>query len=239
MTSRLMKLRDPAAVRWAARRRYLSFRLGRLNRQRCPGLLNLGTEYGGWVIPGGMLETDWIVWSLGAGHDVSFDVEALRRGVSRVRSFDPVARHLDSALEQTNRDRRFTTHNTAVAGHDGLLRVSGDPSADHGYIGAGTDGVFDVRARTIKTLLDELGDAQIHLLKMDIEGAEYAVLETSDLSRLGVRILCVEFHATVGVATALRAVERIRQRFEVVAVSGCDVTFVERAALKRLQQLPQ
>ena len=66
--------------------------------------------------------------------------------------------------------------------------------------------------RTIGSLMTDLGDEQADLLKLDIEGSEYDVLEALDLRSLGVRVLCVELHATRPVREAQDLIERIRSQ---------------------------
>lgn len=58
----------------------------------------------------------------------------------------------------------------------------------------------------------ELGDQQVRLLKLDIGGNEYGVLETLDLRSLGVRVLLVALRATRPVDEALNLVERLRSQ---------------------------
>jgi hypothetical protein len=84
-----------------------------------------------------------------------------------------------------------------------------------------------VPARTITSIAAEFGDSSIELLKLDIEGAEYAVLGGIDLAALGVRVLCVEYHSDHGLGRVLRAAQSvIDQGYAVAALDKTDVTFV-------------
>jgi FkbM family methyltransferase len=228
----LAKLRDPSAVRVALMRRSL----GALLRRRAePGgvrLERLGSDYGGWTIPVDVVERDATVWSLGTGHDASFDVEMLRRyDGARVRAFDPFARNLAGARELAGDDPRYSTHHCAIAAADGPLVLHGDPDPDLGSVGPPVPGraqpTFTVDGRSIASLQAELGDAAIDVLKMDIEGAEYAVLAGLDLRAAGVRVLCCELHFNVGLRAALAAVDAIgAQGYRLVACDDVDITFV-------------
>ena len=86
-----------------------------------------------------------------------------------------------------------------------------------------------VPARTLAGIARELGHERVELVKLDVEGAEYPVLEALDLGSLGVRVLCVEFHTHKGLRRMLRAVRSVlRQGYEVAAVDRTDVTFIRR-----------
>jgi FkbM family methyltransferase len=206
-----------------------------LSRRVEPGALDLqqlGTDYGGWTVPVDVIGDDWTVWSLGTGHDASFDVEVLRRYPHvRVRAFDPFARHLADARRDADDDPRYSQHNVAIAAVDGPLTLTGDPDPELGSARPPMPGAkeptFQVAGRSIESLQAELGDATIELLKMDIEGAEYDVLDRLDLRALGVSVLCCEFHTNVPLRRARRTLAHIAQQgYRPVACGDTDVTFL-------------
>ena len=62
---------------------------------------------------------------------------------------------------------------------------------------------------------------------MDIEGAEYAVLDGLDLQAAGVRVLCCELHFNVSLAQARLTIAGVRhQGYRLVACDDTDLTFV-------------
>lgn len=228
----LATLLDPSAVRIALMRQTLGTLL---RRGVDPGglrLERLGSDYGGWTIPVDVVPDDATVWSLGTGHDASFDVEMLRRyGASRVRAFDPFARNLADARALAGDDPRYSTHHCAIAGADGPLVLHGDPDPDVGRVGPPIPGreqpTFTVEGRSVASLQAELGDPVIHVLKMDIEGAEFAVLAGLDLRATGVRVLCCELHFNVTLREALAAVAAVKaQGYRLVACHHLDLSFV-------------
>lgn len=87
-----------------------------------------------------------------------------------------------------------------------------------------------VRAKPLHAILAEYGFDHAELLKLDIEGAEYRVLQTTDLDQLGVQVLCVEFHFDEGgIARMIRAIRGIERRgFRAARISQTDVTFLRR-----------
>jgi hypothetical protein len=75
--------------------------------------------------------------------------------------------------------------------------------------------------------MDELGHDRIDLLKLDVEGAEYAILD--DLLKVGLRppVLCVEYHRTTTMEHMIGGVRRAEAAgYRVVHVHRSDVTFV-------------
>jgi hypothetical protein len=73
--------------RASGRRRY---QLERTPLRAAPGMVTLGSDYGGWRVPGGLIGPGWICYCVGAGGDVSFDLELIRRYGATVRAVDPV-----------------------------------------------------------------------------------------------------------------------------------------------------
>jgi FkbM family methyltransferase len=230
--ARAAKLRDPSSVRVAVLRRRLGALLRRRADPRGLRLERLGSEYGGWTVPVDLVGDGWTTWSLGTGHDASFDVEMLARcPAGRVRAFDPFARNLEGARTLADDHPRYSGHQVAIAGGDAPLVLYGDPDPDSGSIGPRVPGrdqsTFTVDGRSVATLQRELGDPAIDLLKMDIEGAEYDVLDGLDLRAAGVQVLCCELHFNVSLARARTTIAGVyAQGYRLVAADETDATFV-------------
>jgi FkbM family methyltransferase len=229
--SRLRKLR-PVKVRNALRRRWFEYQIPRLKFQDAPGLVDLGTPYGGWTIPGGLIEPSWICYSVGVGGDISFDLELIHRYQVKVRAFDPVADYVTGAVEQAGNEPRFTARQAAIAVSDGTVRMQ--RTHHPGSLSVSSAGLYEsdefseLPGRTILSLMAELGDERIDLLKLDIEGSEYTVLPTIDLGALGVKIFSTQLHHTGSVGEARRLIARLREEgYEPVACRPTvKITFV-------------
>lgn len=194
----------------------------------------LGSDYGGWDVPVDVIADDWTVYSIGAGHDVSFDAAVLSRTGAQVRSFDIMHRHLSDALDQTERSPRFSVHLVAIGPQDAPVRLFGSPDqATGGATSAHHDPEgdwFELPGRSIPSLAAELGDSRIDLLKIDVEGGEYELLDALDLHALGVQMLGVDFHPTVSPRAARRRIEHVRrQGFDLISRRGGDLVFLRRA----------
>jgi FkbM family methyltransferase len=234
--SRLRALLDPPRLRDAVRRRRFARVMAQVPLLPYAGLVALGTEYGGWVVPAELIDAQWTCWCVGAGSDVSFDVRLLALG-ARVRSFDPFELFKRQAEAEAGNSERYSFHVCAIAPEDGPVTMYGRQDEEAGSVSGvnlyHVDTAFEKEGRSLHSLKEELGDERIDLLKLDVEGMEYDLLETLDPSELGVRILCIEFHPSddAGPERAMAAIERLRtQGYEPVnAQDGTDFTFVSRS----------
>lgn len=162
--------------------------------------MRLGSEYGGWVICAPLLSPGDIVYSFGIGDDVSFDLELIRRFDVDVFAFDPTPRSIEWVKEQHLPDS-FHFFDFGIGEVDGLTRFYPPENPDHIShrvvpLSHTADRSIEVPLKRLATIVELLGHTSrpIDLLKMDIEGAEYAVV--ADLIDSGLRPvqLLVEFH---------------------------------------------
>jgi FkbM family methyltransferase len=225
----------PAKIRAGIRRRWFEYRLERTRLRGMSGLLLLGNpDYGGWIVPGSLIRPDWICYSIGAGGETSFDMELIERYGVTVRAIDPVPEYVQLALAHAHGDPRLTAHEAAVATADGPLRMQLTHDPNSRSVSAA--GLYETRSyiefpgRTLSSLMAELGDTRIDLLKLDIEGGEYEVVPTLDLSALGVKVFATQLHhtGTVGDAKALIAALGDRGYEPVACHPAVKLTFVRR-----------
>jgi FkbM family methyltransferase len=208
MSTTIGKVR-PAKIRSALRRRWFEYQLNRLPLQSGPTVVSLGSEYGGWDIPEGIVDDSWMCWSVGAGDDVSFDVELVRRYGAQVRAFEPVPEYVQHARQTFGDDPRLSAYQVAIATADGPVRLQlTHDSESRSVSSAGlydSDEWAEAPGRTVASMMHELGDQRIDLLKLDIEGGEYEVVPTLDLRAWGVKIFATQLHhtGTVGQARQL------------------------------------
>jgi FkbM family methyltransferase len=221
MNDALRKLR-PEKVRGALRRRWFEWRLGRVPLEPGPPILELGSAYGGWQIPEGAVGPRDVCYCIGAGGDISFDLELIRRYGAVVRAVDPVEAYEIAALEAAEGEPRFSFRRAAVTTVDGPIRMQSHHEPDSRSLSAAglydTDQWSEVRGCTLATLMREFADDHIDLLKIDVEGIEYELVPTLDLVALGVRVFSIQLHHTGTVREAMRLIDELRrQGFRLVA----------------------
>ena len=57
--------------------------------------IRLGTPYGGWVIPKGLIKASSICYDFGAGEDISFSTEIVNNFKCNVHIFDPTPKAIE------------------------------------------------------------------------------------------------------------------------------------------------
>jgi FkbM family methyltransferase len=236
--SNLRKLR-PSKVRAALRRRWFEYRVPHVQLHDASGLIDLGTRYGGWIVPGESIRSSWVCYSVGSGADISFDLELIRRFQVKVRAIDPVAEYVQLAREQATGEPLFSAYQAAIADHDGPLRMQvTHDTRSHSVSSANlydSEDYVELPGRTLMSLMREFGDDHIDLLKLDIEGSEYDILPTLDLPRMGVKVFAAQLHHTRPVRDARRLIAGLKaDGYLPVACRGTvKLTFVRTSGESR------
>jgi FkbM family methyltransferase len=201
-----MKPDGGLALHWWRLKRSVSRRWGEWRLPR--GFERLGTRYGGWWLYAPAIGREPLLIDCGLGKDISFPLAFLERFGGRVIGIDPnpdalayCREHCPPRMEVraaalwSEPGRRLSFHLPRSAdklpkGADG---VSGSLLASHGYAG---DQALEVTTTSLGEVLASTGRAECDMLKLDIEGAEYEVLQAlcADGQIERTRQLAVEFH---------------------------------------------
>jgi FkbM family methyltransferase len=175
-----------------------------------------GSDYGGWNVVTEQIRPDSIIYSFGVGQDASFDVGLIERFGVTVHAFDPTPGSI-AWVEKNRQPEKFVLHKYGLAAADGdvTFYLPENPNhISHTMLEGARKGIgsITVPVKCLKTIMSELGHQSIDVLKMDIEGAEYQVLDDLLASEIRPRQILVEFHhrfTTDGIETTRRAVERL------------------------------
>jgi FkbM family methyltransferase len=230
------KLR-PAKVQGAVRRRWFERELERIPLSRGFEIVHLGSSYGGWLMPEDVIESSWVCYCVGTGGDITFDLELIRRYGAEVRAFDAVADYVRHAADTAAGEPRFSVRQAAIATSDGPLRMQVTHDDNSRSVSAAalyeSAEYVELPGRTVPSLMTELGDERIDLLKLDIEGGEYDVVPSLDLRALGVKVFATQLHHNGSVAQARDLLSGLRDAgYEPVACdSPVKLTFVARDLL--------
>lgn len=200
-----------------------------------------GSAYGGWTVCPLGLTVDSIVYSFGVGTDITFDQSLIETYGLRVYGFDPTPRSL-AWVKAQSLPERFTFIEYGLADFDGTATFNAPAHPDHVSFtlrqdseAASAEGA-EGQVRRLGTIASELGHDRIDILKMDIEGAEYAALE--DLARANLRIdqILVEFHHRMPgysprqTRDAIALLNGLGYRIFHVSPSGNEYSFIQADA---------
>ena len=162
------------------------------------GMERLGSEYGGYYLDPTHIDQNSTVYSLGVGEDISFDLAMISRFGLHIHAFDPTPR-VKTWLASQDLPEEFHFHDVGIADFDGDGTFYLPPRQDyisHSLIRARQYSRDSIQVPMIRlrTAMQRLGHNRIDLLKVDIEGAEYAVLHELVQERIPVTQILVEFH---------------------------------------------
>lgn len=212
----------------------------------CP-LESFGTGSGAWTIDPAGLDAGSIVYSFGIGRDLSFDLALGKRFGLTVHAFDPTPEALAWAKAQTL-PPRLIVHAYGIAGFDGEIEFtrsrrkgSSHYSPVRRYRNASArEQLIRAPVRRLASIMRELGHRRVDLIKMDIEGGEYGVIEELAKEPQPVGQIALEFHhayETIPLAHTVAAVGTLRALgFRLVHISprGYEMTFLHASSLERL-----
>jgi FkbM family methyltransferase len=157
-----------------------------------------------WVISAERLPEEPLVYSLGLSENISFDLGMIQQHRAKVHGFDPTIES-QRFIAKSRIPAGFHYHPLAVAGHDGELDL-------YERLGKGgrKKGACFLRAycKKMSSLVHELGHSRLDVLKIDVEGSEYSILEDVCLKQIPVSQIAVEFHhrfEEVGLSATVRA----------------------------------
>lgn len=183
----------------------------------------LGSGYGGhWICPD-EISAESVVYSVGIGNDISFDLELIEKYGCTVHAFDPTPESVEWVGKQ-DLPEEFKFHALGLAESDGTMifypprnpamishRMTADPETKESGV--------EVEFKSISSIMEMLNHDSIDLLKMDIEGAEYGVIRNICLTKPHINQICLEFHhffPNVDVSETRNALMNLKQAgFEV------------------------
>jgi FkbM family methyltransferase len=143
-----------------------------------------------WTIVTRALGPEAVIYSGGVGEDITFEQELIRRFGVKIHIFDPspvAARTIALA----DNDRLLFRPVGLSASGTGSFSIGGG-SGDGTWLKAG--GSSTLPCTSLAREMETNQHRFIDLLKIDIEGFEYEVLESCLTERLPIKQICVEFH---------------------------------------------
>ena len=218
-------------------------------------LKKLGSQYGGWIVPIDFFNENSICYLAGAGEDISFDIAMVNRFKCHAYIFDPTPKsksHFKKVIDAArvgkplsfnnnewydlNADVLNYLHFFETGLWDKKEKVRFFAPKDDSHVSHSisnlqqTEKYFEAQVDRLSSIMKANNHSSISLLKIDIEGAEYSVIDTLIEDRLDIKLLCVEFHQKMQnsfneIQKALDKLEKAGYR--VIAREDLDFTFMK------------
>jgi FkbM family methyltransferase len=172
------------------------------------------------------------------GHGISFELELAKIMRQPVLVFDPSPTGIATIARSDTRNLEFFP--VGLAAHAGSIEFSLPKDAEEGSYSVVQDGIktifFD--CYDLPTIMSKNGDSSIDLLKMDIEGFEYDIVNELLDAHLPVRQVCVEFHDWLRPGSTLKTITRLhRAGYRIIHKRRGDYTFLlEESRYAELQR---
>ncbi len=197
-------------------------------------------ESADWTYSTERLDSNSVVYSLGVGDSVDFDLHVIEQTGAAVFAFDPTPYAMEW-VERQQLPEEFVFKPWAAAAEDGSLRLfrrvnqrgksaavmwTADEQAGN------PDDFIDAPAYTIATIMQKLDHEKIDLLKMDVEGAEYGILEgLQHVAQLPEQLLVEYHHRFPGIgkqktADSIEMLRNLGYRIFGLSETGREVSFI-------------
>ncbi len=201
-----------------------------------------GSESEGWCVASNILSPGSIVYSIGIGDDVSFDLSLIDRYGVNVYAYDPTPESIEWVARQKLPDT-FHFYGKGLAHYDGVAhfyRHKKETNICHSMSlrKETVQNAIEAPVERLKTLCKENNHTEIDLLKMDIEGAEYEVLDDILQSDIKIGQILVEFHHRFKsippriTKNAIANLNKLGYKIFFVSLKGREYSFIHERLLK-------
>ncbi|MCU0783287.1 MAG: FkbM family methyltransferase [Verrucomicrobia bacterium] len=200
-------------------------------------LATLGDQSYGvqWTICPKLLNANSVVYSGGVGEDISFEHALVQRFGCKVVLCDPSPTGIKTMALPQNQLPQFQFLPVGLAARSGSIKMASPKPGDFSW-SAQADGTATTEfpCMDVVSLMGENGYKHIDLLKLDIEGCEYEIIDDILERKVKVRQLCADFDygyvRGVRRSQAIRAMLKLRANgYRLVSHEAANHTFISEA----------
>lgn len=192
---------------------------------------NIGTLYGGWAVPVSLIHQDSVCYCGGCGEDISFDLGLIKRFNCQVYAFDPTPRAIEYVRITAGTETNYHFQGIGLWDRADKLRFYAPLNPDHVSHSLlnlqGSDSYFTADVVRLSELMGNNGHRRIDLLKLDIEGAEYRVIDSILEDRLDISVICVEFDEAFHPMDG-NSPKRIKTTVGKIMAAGYSLVYVQK-----------
>ena len=193
--------------------------------------VQFGGEGASWTIAE-PLNSQSVVYSFGAGEDVSWDLALIERYSLTINAFDPTPKSIEW-LKAQKLPQQFVLHKIGL-GNKNETRHFTEPIKAHwvSYSMVREGEGIEAPVKRLQTIMRELGHTHIDVLKIDIEGGEYEVLDDILASHIPIKQILVEFHHRwngIGMGKTKQAIQKLNAagyKIFYISPSGEEYSFI-------------
>jgi len=198
-----------------------------------------------WGVVRGSLTRASSVICAGMGKSISFEEHLVGEIGATVIALDPSPTGLATVADrQCRSDDRFVFYPYGLAGKLGVQSFGKPDLDEEGSFRKGAAGDhIEFHCTTVEKLMTERGTKKLDLLKMDIEGFEYEVLDSVIRNRIDIGQICVEIHTNrsitidQSIVDAYLLILRVcKFGYRIAYNSAMDFTFVSNELIRQHRQ---
>ncbi len=195
---------------------------------------NRGAE---WTICVDLIEKDSIIYSFGIGEDISFDLAIIEKFNANIYAFDPTLKSIEWIKKQKP-NKKFIVHQFGLSDFDGDAKFYLPENPN--YVSStlinrkSSDNKYNiVKMHKLSSIMKQLKHSDIDILKMDIEGSEYDVIEDIIKSEIKIKQLMIEFHHRfdeIGISKTKEAVLKLNNygyKIFYISKTGEEISFIK------------
>ena len=191
-------------------------------------------EASSWHVLTSKLDENSVIYSAGVGHDISFEKALVSRFNVNIELFDPSPTAIQTMELDENRMKKIHFYQIGFAGKSGIVKFAAPDMEQEGSfrVPGKNDASVEFQCRDLSSLMKERVHTKIDLLKMDIEGFEYEVIDDILQKSLDIKQICIEFHhfmPHIKREKTLKAIANLKAAgFELIYKTKFDYTFIRQ-----------
>lgn len=166
---------------------------------KCPHVW-YGNSYGGFFVNPDLLHPDAIVYSFGIGQDTSFDDAIIQKHNCHVHGYDPTPKSIEWIAQRSDLSPKFHFHPFGLDKETRITHFNLPKNKEHvsgsiiNHQNVDENNMVEVQMKSLIDIVSENNHSYIDVLKMDIEGSEYCVIDSILNSSIEIRQILLEIH---------------------------------------------
>ena len=190
-----------------------------------PNVKRIGDADSGWVIHTNPMPK--VSYCAGVGKGMSFETELAKITGGCVLVFDPSPTGITTVGRSDTSKLKF--YPVGMAKETAVYEFSLPEDPEEGSYSVPKEGVEKTTFEcwSLETIMRKHGHSRIDLLKMDIEGFEYDIIDAFLEKGIPIRQICVEFHPWLRPGRTWKTIRKLqRAGYRIVHKHRGDHTFV-------------